>query len=210
MLDISAGNYSAVGLCTIIQTVLRTVDSGFSCSLSPDNTMTVSNSHAPFVLHLASDDRNIAGRKSFWGIGYYMGFRVRDVSGSVGSVGSPVSGSSVVWVQPTPYYLLQLKCPVPLENITHRISHNAFISAFAKLILRDGPLGLQFDDNANLLRKEFTFLAPTDIFALNVRLVDPFGETINMGDMHWAMTFEITEIVNSNVANVLNKTFQRN
>jgi hypothetical protein len=200
---ISSGDYTVEGFRAAIQNALLTVDSGFSCSISPSGVMTIANSRGPFVLHLESDP---LGKSSFWGIGYYMGFRVKDVSGSPVT---PATGSSVVWVQPTPYYLLQLKCPALLENITHRIAKNASIPAFAKLILRNGPLGLQFDDNANLLRKEFTFLAPTDIFALNVRIVDPFGEMINMGNMHWSMTFELTEVVNSNVAGVLHRTFSR-
>ena len=197
-------NYDISGFCGAIQLALRSVHPGFTCTPSAD-IMTITNS-VHYVLHLQNPDTSsdIFTRSSFWGIGYYMGFRqkVIDVSGSV-------TGIAPILVNPTPYYLLQLRCPALLENITHRVSKNASIPAFAKLILKSGPLGLQFDDNSNLLRKEYTFLAPTDVFALNVRLIDPFGETITMRNVHWSMTFELTEVVNSSVASTFNQTYQR-
>jgi hypothetical protein len=103
--------------------------------------------------------------------------------------------------------LLQLRCPDQLENITHRIFGNASIPAFAKLVLRGDSFVAAFDDNANLLRKEYTFLAPSNLSSLYIRLVDPYGNTANILDMSWSMTLEITEVVNSNVYAAIGQTY---
>lgn len=209
-LEIPPGNYNPSGFCVAIQTALRTVDASFSCDFNAtDGRLSIRRSGGAFTLLLGSDDPHVAARNSFWGIGYNMGFRsqvvVADVSASVGSVGS-VYAPSLVLTRPNPYVLLQLRCPEQLENITHRISGNSSIPAFAKLVLK-GDSFVAFDDNSNLLRKEYTFLAPTNISMLYIRLVDPFGYTMSMLDINWSMTLEVTEVVNSKVYAAIGKTY---
>jgi hypothetical protein len=208
-LAIPTGNYNPSGFCVAIQTALRTVDASFSCEFNSTNgrlSIRRTSGGGAFTLWLGSDDLNVASRKSFWGIGYNMGFRsqvvVADVSASVGTVYAP----SLVLTRPNPYVLLQLRCPEQLENITHRISGNSSIPAFAKLVLK-GDSFVAFDDNSNLLRKEYTFLAPTNISMLYIRLVDPFGYTVSMLDINWSMTLEVTEVVNSKVYAAIGKTY---
>lgn len=204
-LTIPSGNYDPSGLCFAIQKVLRTVENSFSCVFNATNgCMTIRRTAGAFTLHLASDNTSIAGRKTFWGIGYNMGFRSQSITCDASfSVVSP----SLVLTRPTPYMLLQLRCPDQLENITHRLSGNSSIPAFAKLVLRGDSFVAAFDDNANLLRKEYTFLAPSNLSVLYIRLVDPFGETMTMFDMNWSMTLEITEVVNSNVYAAIGQTY---
>jgi len=207
-LTIPSGNYDPSGFCSAIQGALRTVDSSFSCVLNPrTGCMSIQRTSGggAFTLYLSSGPYST--RKTYWGIGYYMGFRsqvvVADVSGSVGSVVAP----SLVLTRPNPYMLLQLRCPDQLETITHRIYGNSSIPAFAKLVLRGDSFVAAFDDNANLLRKEYTFLAPSNLATLYIRLVDPFGETVNMFDMDWSMTLEVTEVVNSNLYAAIGQTY---
>lgn len=208
-LVIPSGNYDSSGFCLAIQTALRTVDASFSCVFNSTNgclSILRTSGGGAFTLLLGSDDSIVASRKSFWGIGYNMGFRsqvvVADVSASVGTV----FATSPVLTRPNPYVLLQLRCPEQLENITHRISGNSSIPAFAKLVLK-GDSFVSFDDNSNLVRKEYTFLAPTNISMLYIRLVDPFGDTVSMSGMQWSMTLEITEVVNSNVYAAIGQTY---
>jgi hypothetical protein len=68
---------------------------------------------------------------------------------------------------------------------------------------------VQFDDGANLLRKENTFAQPTSIAALRVRLVDAYGCTVDMGETDWSMTFEVMEVVSSVVYGELNRAYGR-
>ena len=204
-LTIPSGNYDPSGFCATIQSSLQTVDASFACVLnSRTGCMTIRRGGGSFSLTLGSDNPLVAARDTFWGIGYNMGFRSQKVVADGSGV---LVAPSLVLTRPTPYMLLQLRCPDQLETITHRISGNSSIPAFAKLVLRGDSFVAAFDDNANLLRKEYTFLAPSNLSVLYVRLVDPFGDTVSMLDMNWSMTLEITEVVNSNVYAAIGQTY---
>jgi hypothetical protein len=107
------------------------------------------------------------------------------------------------------YMLLQLQCPDMMENTVHRTAAGTYVHALAKLVLRSGAYQIQTDDGANLLRKENIFQQPTSINHFRVRLVDAFGDLVDMGDADWSMTFEIAEVVNSCQYNELNRMYGR-
>jgi hypothetical protein len=102
---------------------------------------------------------------------------------------------------------MQLQCPELLETIRHRVAGNAAIPAFAKIILKNNGFGIDMDDNSNDVWKEFTFLAPTNISQLRIKLLDPFGVPIRLTTTDWSATFELTEVVNSHTYETLNKTY---
>jgi len=211
---IDPGTYTAESLCEEVERVLQASGvfgaGNFTCTLNPATQVaTITNTGASFTLVLHSDKASIAARPTHWGIGYYLGFRTKTVSSTQVIAPYSVTGVSPVLVTPTPYYLLQLQCPDQTETITHRVSANASIPAFAKLILRDGMYALQFDDSSNLLRKEYTFLTPVNISQLRIKLVDPYGEVVDMRGMDWSMTFELYEVVNSNVYREIGHIYDR-
>jgi hypothetical protein len=211
---IPSGNYTATTLCAAVQTALQGTGvlgaGNFTCVLDPyTQVVTIKNTGTSFTLVLHSNVASIASRATHWGIGYYLGFRSKNVASAQLMTPYSVTGVSPVLVAPTPYYLLQLQCPDQIENITHRVATNASIPAFAKLILRDGVYTLQFDDSSNLLRKEYTFLTPVNIAQLRVKLVDPYGEVVDMRGMDWSMTYELYEVVNSNVYRDIGHIYDR-
>lgn len=205
------GNYTSNRLMTAIQTSLQNVHSGFTCTFNALNgRVTIANSSLPFDLYLISYNKKIASRLANWGIGYNIGFRsgkVKAISSTGG--GYSVTGESLLSLQAAPYYLLELKCPDSVENVTHPVLDNGYLNAFAKVILKDNVYTFNFDDNSNLVRKEFTYLAPTSIPFFNVRLMDPYGDTVNMQFMDWSITIEVTEVVNSKTYADISNTYSR-
>lgn len=208
VLQLHPGNYSGATLVAAITTLLNGVSAGFSCSLDPiTNTVTISHTTTSFHLNLTSGNSTIAARPTHWGLGYYLGIRTK---GTIDSDSSRnVTGTSTILVQPTPYYLLQLQCPDMLENITHRVSAGASVPAFAKLVLRGAVYVLQFVDGGDWMRREYTFLAPSNISQLRVKLLDPYGEIVNMQGMDWSLTFEMYEVVNQRTYRGLAETYER-
>jgi hypothetical protein len=208
---LAPGNYLASQLVNSIQAALAAVHSGFSCFLNPiDGRLTVRNSSVKFELYMASNNPEIASRKSNWGLGYYVGFRSAYVPAIETEFGSwEVTGDSIVNVQNNQYYLLQLFCPESVDVVSHRIQDNEFITAFAKLILRDGQFTVAFDDNSNLLRKEYTFLAPVTIPFFTVKILNAYGEEVDMQNLNWSLAIETTEIVNSKTYSSISKTYSR-
>jgi hypothetical protein len=221
--EIAEGNYDSTALAAAIQTQLQTAVgaqnwSGFICDVDPiTGLVTIAHPSAPFSFNGYSTYDPIAERPAYWGLGYYLGLRsgISTTTGFItatgpdASGGYAITGSSMILTVPTPYYLLQLETPDMVENITHCVAAGGSVPAFAKLVLRDEFYTLQFVDNGDYMRKEFTYLAPSNIASLRVRLLDPWGAPVDMRDMDWSLTFELYEVVNSRTAGRLNTTYMR-
>jgi hypothetical protein len=212
MKPIEPGNYNSQELCDAITTNLKLIHPAFTCTFSSITGRTeIKNTSLPFEAYLMSYNKNIASRKSYWGIGYYLGFRTGRISSNTDADDGSYSikSASVLNIQQNQYYLLQLKAPDDIVNVQHVLDDDGFLNAFAKIVLKDGYFTIAFDDNSNLLRKEYTFLAPVTIPFFNVILLNPFGEEVNMLNVDWSITLEITEIVNSKTYTKLSNTYQR-
>lgn len=208
---IEDGNYTASALVSVLNRLLKDIHSGFLCAI--DNTsgrVIIQNASLVFSLNLLSPNPTVADRATHWGLGYYLGFReVSLKSHDIGDGTQEIAAVSVINVQPNPYYLLQLKCPDQVVNLYHPTGEISYVEAFAKIILVGDYYTYQFDDNANLMRKEFTFLSPVSVPFFEFTLLDPWGTPVNMADANWSITLEITEIVNSKTYGALLNTYQR-
>ena len=203
------GNYTVDQLIAAVQTNLRLMDPNFTVTLNDySNTVTITNTRK-FIFDFASPNNTIASRATHWGLGYYLGFRdTVAVSTLINGVYS-VTSETLINVKPNPYYLVKLKCPEDAVNVTHRLNGGGFVSAFAKIVLSNNFYELQFDNISNLIRNEFTFLSPVNIPFFQISIVDPWGELVNMMNIEWSYTLEVTEIKNSKEYNSLLTTYQR-
>jgi hypothetical protein len=59
------------------------------------------------------------------------------------------------------------------------------------------------------MRKEYTFLAPVTISEFKIKLLNPYGEPVNMLHVDWSVTLEITEVVNSKTYMKLSNTYNQ-
>jgi len=210
--NIPPGNYKPCELITVLKASLQELDPSFNVLiLNTTGTLCITSPY-PFTLDPTSSDSTIAARPNYWGLGYYLGFRRKGPLSATydADLGLWVlCGTAVVLTQPTPYYLLQLWAPDFLENVTHRVTGVASVPAFAKLVLRDGFYTIQFVDNSDYMRKEFTFLAPTTVGQLRLKLLDPFGDPVDLRGMDWSATIELYEVVNSRTYSTMARTYGR-
>jgi hypothetical protein len=203
------GNYSSANLISVFQEKLQDIDPNFTVTLNQySNTVTIRNT-TNFVFDFASTNNTIASRATHWGLGYYLGFRDTVAVSTFENGVYSVKSDTVINVNPNPYYLVKLKCPEDVVNVTHRLDGGGFISAFAKVILSNNYYQIQFDNNSNLVRNEYTFLSPVNIPFFQISLVDPWGELVNMMNIEWSYTVEVTEIKNSKEYSNLMTTYKR-
>lgn len=212
---IPAGNYTDLELMSVLTTELQKIDKRFEATRDKiTGKVTILHTKKPFRIRLVSNNLTIAARPTHWGLGYQLGFRNKGDIASIPMSGEDdgsheVVGTSIILVQPTPYYLLQLYAPDNLENMTHRVSEGGSVAAFAKLILRENKYFIQFMDNADYLRKEYTFLTPVNVSQVRVRLLDPYGELVDMFDMDWSFTLELYEVTNSRIHTAMSAIYDR-
>lgn len=203
---ISQGNYTPDEFAAAISAAMG---AEFTVTVSSiTGLMTITKIGGPageFSLRLASTIDKLARRRTHWGIGYYMGFRERELT----SVGGVLTGTSIVLTQTSAYYLVQLMTPDSVEPLSHRLADGSWVGAFAKIALRDGTYTIDFDDGGNMLRKENTYLSPVNITNIRVRVIDPFGDTVNLLDMDWSLTLELYEVMNSRVYSAISETYGR-
>jgi hypothetical protein len=211
MTPVTPGNYTAVELLSALETNLKLIYSQFSVTMNQYTGRCTIRNTVKFEAYLMSFNKEIATRPAYWGIGYYLGFR----EGRIESVYDKTDGSyyirgtSVINIQQNQYYLLQLKYPEQIVNLKHRLDEDDYLDAFAKIILRNGYFTIAFDDNSNLLRKEFTFISPVTIPFFTLKLLNPFGEPVDMLNVDWSVTLEITDVVSSRTYTALSKTIGR-
>jgi len=203
------GNYSSANLISVFQEKLQDIDPNFTVTLNQySNTVTIRNT-TNFVFDFASTNNTIASRATHWGLGYYLGFRDTVAVSTFENGVYSVKSDTVINVNPNPYYLVKLKCPEDVVNVTHRLDGGGFVSAFAKVILSNNYYQIQFDNNSNLVRNEYTFLSPVNIPFFQISLVDPWGELVNMMNIEWSYTVEVTEIKNSKEYSNLMTTYRK-
>lgn len=123
-----------------------------------------------------------------WGLGYNLGFEKKIYSG-----GSYYTGSSIIDVIGAAYVLFQLNDYEPMVHITPR---QAEIPAFAKIIIIGEKNSIIYEDGFNLVTKHYVFPQPTNIYKLHARIVDAYGEVIDLNGKNISFTLEIDEVTN--------------
>lgn len=208
-LTLPAGTYTPDALAAALQTLLVPIVPLATVAYdgSTDRITVAAGAGPSFALLWESSVGSIAARQKYWGFGYYLGYRQKVVVVPSGPVG--VVAPAPPQVAAPSYYLLQLQCPDMMENTMHRTAAGSSVPALAKLVLRGGAFTVQYDDGGNLLRKENTFAQPTALSQLRVRLLNAYGELVDMGDVDWSMTFEVVEVVSSCLYGDLNRAYGR-
>jgi hypothetical protein len=129
-------------------------------------------------------------RRTDWGLGYYLGFRNRYYTNDNDYIAESFSDVNV-----DQYVYLEINDYVACEQNTVENS----IRCFAKIIIKENKYFTIFSDESAFLTNAIIFQQPQDISKFKIRLIDVFGETINLRDMGISLALELTEVINSHV-----------
>jgi hypothetical protein len=224
IITIEPGNYTSTDLVTTIQTefitklrdpygIFMTIDLNLNngkitlthngvatypvTSVSPAPTA----SGKPFVLIFATFEK-YKKRPSAFGLGYNLGYRcpIYKVTNSE-VVGSPpiteysLIAEGCIDVVGDTYMFLNVNDLHTVEQTTY----GTYLQTLAKIIIRDEKFGVIYDDGSSFLANEIIFPAPTDLKILNVQLLDPYGDVIDLNCMNFSFSIEITEVLNTSL-----------
>jgi hypothetical protein len=131
------------------------------------------------------------------GLAYNLGFRSvqfepePDTSGLL-TIYS-ITGTAIIDVVEDKYLLLGV-------NDFHTLEHKTdkdYFQKLAKIIIREEKYAVIYDDGASLISNEIVFPQPQNLSTLQICLLDKYGYVIDLNGLNWAMTLEITEVMNT-------------
>lgn len=109
------------------------------------------------------------------------------------AVDSPfqLTGETLVRLRPDRYLLLAVD---DLHAVEHR-TESSFVSCLAKIPLDgQGACGEQYA--ANPVASEVVFTKPQDMRQVRIRLLDAWGEPVQLYDQNWSLSLQLTEVMN--------------
>lgn len=89
------------------------------------------------------------------------------------------------------------------DNTGRNLVDEVDFTALAKIILRQPKNFMTFDDYASQHAKEVVFKTPVDLSRLQVRVLDAYGDELDMGSSQWSFSLEVLEIENTTLYNTI-------
>jgi hypothetical protein len=153
----------------------------------------------PFVIEFASIDK-FKKRHTAFGLGYNLGFRcpIYRVTNEKQVVGPPtlttytLTSEGCLDVVGNNYMFL---CINELHTVEQK-TYGTYLQCLAKIIIREDRYAVIYDDGSSFLSNEIIFPSPVDLKYLEVKLVDPYGDVIDLNCMDFSFSIEITEVLN--------------
>jgi hypothetical protein len=220
LIQIPDGNYLSSEIITVIQNLLDTNFKnpyGIFITVSLDNNSakvtfthngvslypvtspltTPTQSAQPFVLDFLTN-LSLKNRNFNFGLGYNLGFRQQCYKVTQMSTVSAldiysITSESCIDVVGETYMFLSVN---ELHTVEQKTSKN-FIQCLAKIIIREEKQCVIYDDGGTLLSNEIIFPSPIDLKNLNIQLLDPYGDIIDLCGMDFSFALEITEVLNT-------------
>jgi hypothetical protein len=201
------GIFMTVSLDTITAKITFT-NNGVAETPLPDLDPKPTKSAKPFIIDFMSPYTNTKAiqqcqrlyRRNL-GIGFNLGYRLGQYKATLASP-SPlnpdieaisITAEACLDVVGDTYMFL---CVNDYYTIEQKTDEN-YIQCLAKIIIREDKHMVIYDDGATLMSNEIIFPSPTDLKILNVKLLDPYGEVVDLCGMNFSFSLEITEVLNT-------------
>ncbi len=203
------GNYSSFELITLLQSLFDTeLRNAYGIFLnitlnSVNAKVTITHTGVasvplptqpvpkPFVLDFSTQSQKT--RKHNFGLGSNLGFSKQcyKVSNSTFSQ----TGECCLDVVGDTYMFLCINDFHTVEQKTDE----TYLQCLAKIIIREDRFAVIYDDGSTLMSNEIVFPSPIDLKVLNVKLIDPYGDIVDLNCMNFSFSLEITEVLNTSL-----------
>lgn len=185
------GNYSTPDLlASTLQTKIVALFPSpdvFTVEYEPiTNLVTITNSYDSFDMKFTTEtDENPYDN----GLGYHLGYKNNSYTGL-----SSYTGDNIPTTVANNYVYLVLN---DWNVVQHQNYNNTHFNAFAKLLITGPKNTLFFDtESSNSTTKQIFFQQPIDITRIEMQLLDPYGNQLNLRGADFSITLEIKQILN--------------
>jgi len=159
----------------------------------------------PFVLDTAGSDYDTYDRPFDYGLGYHLGF-CRE---TFNSVGPDASGNYIVVSDQKAYFAGDSYVFLKINNfdcVRQTVNGNDF-TAMAKIVITSPKDYTTYDDYSGQHAKEVTFPTPYDLKRFRIKVLDAYGEVIDMDSSQFSFSMEVLEVKNINLYNTIRDAF---
>lgn len=130
------------------------------------------------------------------GLGFHLGFRQNMYTVTTPGISA---GSFLVKSESCIDVIGDMYCFLAVDDfntVCQQTSENSF-ECLAKIIIREEKGNAIYDDGSTFLSNDVIFPSPVDIKTLRVQLRDPYGNIIDLNDMNFSFSLEVTEVMNT-------------
>jgi hypothetical protein len=215
-LVIDAGNYSAGDMVDAMNAAATAAQGSGALPAGMNLTATFSEITGRFTFTATryfGIDTTAGGfnRRFDYGLGYYLGFsrglhRSAVVAGKdtiVSDVCASFQGDNYLLLQVNDYACVTQTIATNDSTWTPEGRNKEELVALAKIVLREPKNYMTFDDYAGQHAKEVVFPSPVDLLRLRVRVLDPYGEVVDLCSAQFSFSLEVLEIRNPLVYNAV-------
>ena len=145
--------------------------------------------HCPVTFGLTFAMIGLEDRYYDFGLGYNLGF-----NNHFYAVDTPfsITGESLVSTARDQYFLLAID---DFHTVEHK-TDETYIQCLAKILNKQDQNGIIFDDGYTVLSNDIIFPRPIDLKQVRVRLLDMYGNPIDLHNLNFSLSLEITEVMN--------------
>lgn len=214
-LVIEAGNYTAGDMVDALNAAAAAAQTAGDLPAGMNLTATFSEVTGKFTFtatrYFGLDTTAGSYNRRFdYGLGYYLGLS-RGLHRSAASAPFTIVSDGCASFQGDNYLLLQVN---DFACVTQTVATNDStwtpegrnkeeLVALAKIVIREPKNYMTFDDYAGQHVKEVVFPSPVDLSRLRVRVLDPYGEVVDMCTAQFSFSLEVLEIRNPLVYNAV-------
>ena len=190
LINVPEGNYTSEQLETLLNALINnTLDSGSRFEViidTIDGHTTISNTSHNFDLYFRTEDtcQNLSKN-----VGWRLGFRDESYT----STKSYVS-ESLYNLIPTQYIYFVLNEYTNNNSTTVMgIFSNDYLekNILAKIPLPVDTYKILYDNNSTLISKKRDYFGPIDIAKFSIKLLDQYGDTVDLNDADYSFTLEL-------------------
>jgi len=160
---------------------------------------------APFNIDTTFDSKD---RQTDYGLGYYLGYsRGIHSSSPLPSGKHSITSDRCAYFSGDNYVFLYLNDYECVRQTTRTYTQNKSnpqeFTAMAKLIMSQPKNYMVFDDYASRHIKEIVFPSPIDLSRLRIKLMDAYGDILDLCSSQYSFSIEVMEVKNLSLYNTI-------
>ena len=138
-------------------------------------------------------------RSTNWGLGYYMGFREKNLAGA-----SEYTSPGVINIIGERYYLLQIS--PKMNNLVSAGENGSYPNSnlFTKVVLVGSVFTIVTENDNNSMNKLLYLDNPITIDELEVKLTDFYGDVVDIHECDFSFTLRVAELTHLGMPTTLN------